>query len=155
MTKKSIPEQIEIRGAVVRDKENRKIEKAENKTEESARFVALVIPELLQELRAVKEKRGKLVVANENTLLKHSNQICDAAGLPRVGVHGLRHSFASLCYSLEVPELITMRMGGWKNPKIVHEIYTHLSKKDIGKHVDSLREFYRKANGNASDPANG
>lgn len=148
-------ERVRIRGAVVRDKANRKIEKTENKTAESARWVALVIPELLEELRAVPEKSGKVVVANENTLLKHAHRICDAAGLPRVGVHGLRHSFASLCYSLQVPALITMRMGGWSNPRTVNEIYTHLSKKDITKHVDSLREFYKNANESGDKPGNG
>lgn len=139
-------ERVRIRGAVVRDRNNKKIEKAENKTAGSARWVALVIPELLEELRAVKDRSGKLVTANENTLLKHANRVCDAAGLPHVGVHGLRHSFASLCYSLQVPERITMRMGGWDNSQTVNEIYTHLAKKDINKHVDSLREFYKNAN---------
>lgn len=146
-------ERVEIRGALVRDRLNKKVEKTENKTKDSTRTLPIFIPELLAELRAVPQKSGKVVVANENTLLKHANRVCDAASVHRVGVHGLRHSFASLCYALtpQVPERIVMQLGGWNNPRTVNEIYTHLSKKEVGKHIDSLREFFKNANGNGND----
>lgn len=136
---------IHIKGAVVRNKNNTKVEKKENKTEAGERTIPIMIPELEAALKAETEKTGKVIVANENTLLKHSNMICDAAGLPRVGMHGLRHSFASLCYSLEVPVKITMQVGGWKDLNTVMKIYTHLAKKDVGKQVEKLTNFYRNA----------
>jgi hypothetical protein len=68
--------------------------------------------------------------------------VCDAAGLPRVGVHGLRHSFASLCYSLGVPAKITMQIGGWSNPQTLTKIYTHLGKKDIAARSKEITGFF-------------
>lgn len=137
-------DRIRIKGAIVRDKNNKRVEKEKNKTEESTRYIPIFIPELKEELQAVQDKCGKVVHANQNTLLEHSDKICAAADVNRVGVHGLRHSFASLCYSLNVPMKITMQIGGWDNPKTVSDIYTHLSKKDINKHVDSLKDYFKK-----------
>lgn len=142
---------IRIAGAVVWDKHGHKVEKSQNKTEGSTRWVPIFIPELTQELSAAHRKTGKLVTANRNTILRHSDAICEAIGAPKVGVHGLRHSFASLCYSLNVPMKITMQVGGWSDPKIVSDIYTHLSQKNINEQVDSLKKFFINANKNAND----
>jgi len=136
---------IYVKGALVRDKENQKVEKKENKTAKSTRYVPIFIPELQQALRDVQDKAGKVVVANENTLLEHANQVCDSAGLPRVGVHGLRHSFASLCYSLEIPVKVTMQIGGWSDMGTVMRIYTHLAQKDVSKNASKLADFFKNA----------
>ena len=143
-------ERIEIRGALVHDRHNKPVEKAENKTDESSRFIPIFIPELREALEAVEDKTGKVVKANNNTLTRHSDEVCATAGVNPVGMHGLRHSFASLCYSLNVPMKITMQIGGWKNPKIVSDIYTHLAKKDLTKHVDELKDFFNNAKNNAN-----
>lgn len=144
-------ERIEVRGALVHDRNNKPVEKAKNKTDESSRFIPIFIPELLEALEAVEDKTGKVVKANKNTLTRHSDKVCAAAGVDPVGMHGLRHSFASLCYSLNVPMKITMQIGGWKNSKIVSDIYTHLAKKDLTKHVDELKKFFNNANEIAND----
>ena len=86
-------ERIRIRGAIVRDKHNKPVEKEKNKTEDSTRFIPIFIPELKAALTAVTDKTGKVVTINENTLFRHANAVCDAAGVNRVGTHGLRHSF--------------------------------------------------------------
>jgi len=134
---------VYIKGAVVRDKNNQKVEKKENKTDKSSRYVPLFIPELQKALRDEPNKTGKVVTANENTLLEHANSVCDAAGIPRVGVHGLRHSFASLCYSLNVPVKVTMQIGGWSDYSTVMRIYTHLAQKDVSKHAQEITQFFQ------------
>lgn len=137
---------IRIKGAMVRDRNNRKVDKGQNKTEQSARYIPIFIPELKQALEAVQDKTGKVVAANQNTIWEHANAVCDAAGLPRVGIHGLRHSFASLAYSLNVPIKITMRFGGWADYNTVMKIYTHLAKKDVGKYGTEIADFFKNAN---------
>ena len=134
-----------IKGAVVRDKNNQKVEKKENKTAKSARYVPVAIPELHAALKDVKNKSGKVVVANQNTILEHANRVCDAAGVPRVGVHGLRHSFASLCYSLDIPIKHTMQIGGWSDYSTIMRIYTHLAQKDVAKNTSKLSSFFENA----------
>lgn len=143
-------DRIRIKGAMVRDKNNKKVDKAENKTEESARFIPIFIPELKKALNEVEDKTGKVVTANENTILEHADKVCDKAGLHHVGVHGLRHSFASLAYSLEVPIKITMQIGGWSDYNTVMKIYTHLAKKDVGKYSSEISQFFKNANKNAN-----
>lgn len=35
------------------------------------------------------------------------------------------------------------RIGGWSDPKILHEIYTHLSAKNLNMKKDKMYEFYK------------
>ena len=131
---------IRVEGAAVLDETNSLVQKAENKTDASRRTVHIVIPRL-EEL--IKGKKGLLVTEHHNTLYRQINKVCEGAGLPLVGVHGLRHSFASLAYHLGWSEAATMREGGWSNSKTVHEIYTHLAAQDLDAAVLKMREFYK------------
>ena len=70
------------------------------------------------------------------------NKLCVKNGLPPVGVHGLRHSFASLAYHLGWSELTTMREGGWSDPSVVHNIYTHLAAQDANEDIKRMKKFY-------------
>ena len=136
---------IQIKGAVVRDENNQYVAKDDNKTVESARYIPIFIPELRAALEAVEDKTGRVVTARPNTVYRNVNSLCKSLGLPEVGNHGLRHSFASLCYSLEIPVKITMQLGGWSDYNTVMRIYTHLSKKDVGKYTSELEQFYKNA----------
>ena len=75
-------------------------------------------------------------------IYRQINRVCAANGLPKVGNHGLRHSFASLAYHLGIPEKIAMEIGGWEDSKVMHDIYTHLSKKDIAKRSQQFSDFF-------------
>ena len=70
------------------------------------------------------------------------NEICKAHGLPEVGVHGLRHSFASLAYHLQIPEKIAMEIGGWSDDGTMRKIYTHLAQKDIAERARDFSNFF-------------
>jgi len=70
-------------------------------------------------------------------------------------VHGLRHSFASLAYHLNIPEKITMEMGGWSDPGTMHKKYTHIAKSDISRYQTAMADFYaKKGSKNANENAN-
>lgn len=133
---------IHICRTVVRGKNNNYVVKDKTKTEESDRYIPIFIPELKAALEAVPDKTGKVVPYNPNSVYRRANTVCRHLGFPEVGQHGLRHSFASLCYSLEVPLRITMRLGGWKNERVVSEIYTHLDKMHVGKQIEKLEQFF-------------
>lgn len=134
---------IHIHSAMVRDKNNKKVDKPVTKTASSTRYIPIFIPALKSALNHASVKKGKVITANENTLLEHSNAVCDKAGLPRVGVHGLRHSFASLAYSLEIPIKVTMQIGGWSDMNTIMKVYTHLAQKDVGKQSEKLYSFFQ------------
>lgn len=88
--------------------------------------------------------RGGRSYPPPNGLWRKSNDVCEANGLPKVGVHGLRHSFASLAYSLGFKEEECMRIGGWSDYRIMHEIYTHLAARDLAARVKEMENFYKE-----------
>lgn len=136
---------IRVSGAVVRDENNEIVAKETNKTRNSARTVRIVIPALKTALEAVEDKTGQVASGTVNGLRSAINRVCASAGLPEVGVHGLRHSFASLCYHLDISEMETMKRGGWSNLATVHEIYTHISEADHLEADEKLLSFFENA----------
>jgi integrase len=130
---------IHVRGASVYDSNGQFVTKATNKNASSTREVHIVIPRLETLLNGLV---GALVTVKPNTPYIEINRICKAVGLPQVGVHGLRHSFASLAYHLGWSEATTMREGGWSNSKTVHDIYTHLAAQDANADIERMRQFY-------------
>lgn len=132
-------ETIYIHGATVIGEGNKKVDKEYGKTSASTRTVHIVIPRITD---LVKNMEGRLITTNPTTLYGSINCVCRNAGLPEVGVHGLRHSFASLAYHLKWSEMTTMREGGWSDPKVVHEIYTHLAEQDANADIQAMRDFY-------------
>lgn len=145
LTKKSIDLKnglIKVSGSVVYDKDSKKVDKKTNKNSTSARTIPIVIPRLRKLLENAEYVDGKLFACNPNTLWRQINSICRRAELPEVGVHGLRHSFASLGYHLKISELEIMELGGWSDYETVHKVYTHLAQLDRLKSRNKFAEFF-------------
>lgn len=142
---------ITVRGAVV-PSVNGFVSKRSNKNETSARSVPIMMPELMEALSSVPEhdRSGRVVQCSAGTLCNRINRACRAAGVPEVGTHGLRHSFASLAYHLGMSELETMEIGGWADTQTMHKIYTHLAAADRLTAENKMTEFYKSANKNAN-----
>jgi len=134
---------IHVSGSMVIDRDNNLVEKKANKNTASTRVVPIMIPRL-QELIDASDKGPDepYVDIRFNKLYNHINTVCRHAGLPEVGVHGLRRSFASLAYHLGWQERKTMAIGGWDDWETMHKIYIHLSSKDLSEAADSMRAFY-------------
>jgi len=132
---------VTVRRSVVKGEDGFVI-KDTNKTDSSTRVVPIIIPQLIDALKAQKDKSGLVCKANPNTLYRQINKLCEATGLPQVGVHGLRHSFASLCHHIGIPEMECAKMGGWSDLSTMRKIYTHLSKDQLDDAADQLRRFF-------------
>lgn len=130
---------ITVSGAAVYDKDGNFVRKDTNKNVSSQRVVPIVIPRLRELLEGLS---GQLITSKPNTTYVQVNRLCEANGLPLVGVHGLRHSFASLAYHLGWSEATTMQVGGWSDSKVVHNIYTHLADMDKNKDIKKMQRFY-------------
>lgn len=149
---------IHVRGAVVPDRDHKMVKKAENKNTTSRRDVPIIEP-LHRALSAVENKTGRVVPQHPATMLTRINAACAAAGVPEVGCHGLRHSFASLCQILNMPPIAIMEIGGWKDRATMDKIYTHVSKRSKEKYSSQFTEHFKdrktKKNGqNANADAN-
>lgn len=133
---------IETAGSRVMDERNQWVEKDTQKTETSCRRIPLLIPELRQAIREQHQEHGKLLNAHQMTLRREVERTCKRAGVPRVTVHQLRHSFASLSAHLGIPKEISMEIGGWSNDKTMAEVYTHVCRADIERYKNEMYYFY-------------
>lgn len=132
---------LRVNGAAVLDENGKLVRKKETKNKTSRRIVPIIPP--LKEALEEADRTGEYVVTLKLTkIYDHINRVCEDSGLPKVGVHGLRHSFASLAYHLKLPEKVAMEIGGWANDQTMRKIYTHLAKEDLEKHAQSFTSFF-------------
>lgn len=131
---------IRVHSAIVKDEDGNKVRKS-TKTSSSTRNVPILIPELKE---ALDRERGNGTVAKyaTNTLYRKINKVCDELGFCRTGLHGLRHSFASLCYFCRVPSKISMQIGGWSSERTMMQIYTHIAEADVVEQSKILSDFF-------------
>lgn len=139
-------ESIKVSGAVVFDENGDLVEKKTNKNATSQRTVPILIPRLLELLKAEPNKNGRVVTVAPTTIRRHLENACAAAGLPVINTHGLRHTFASVAYMLNMPERVVMQIGGWSNTSTMHKIYIRLSEHYISNEAQRLKEFFTVSN---------
>lgn len=130
---------IHVNKASVMNDGNVFVSKPTTKTEASTRDIPIMIPRLLE----IMPKKGKLVTISTTSLRDRINRICAANGLPLVGCHGLRRSFASLGYHLNWSERMVMQIGGWSTLQTVHSFYIKLYDVDRDESVKTMKDFYR------------
>ena len=133
---------MKIQGAVVRNENLQYVYKKENKNTSSRRTVPIMIPQLKAALLAADHSTDRVVPMLPNAIRNGINRTCRSAGLPEVGIHGLRHSFASLAYHLGMPEKVAMQIGGWENDATMKKIYTHVAKSDVMKYQNLMADFF-------------
>lgn len=148
-----------VSGAGVLNEDHKIIRKKETKNCTSRRPVPIIAP-LRTALEAAEPKTGPIYKRSVNWLYRNVNRACADCGLPQVGVHGLRHSFASLAYHLKMPEATTMEIGGWADPGTMRKIYTHIAQKDRQDYGTAFTAFFtapipapENQNGNENDNA--
>lgn len=135
---------LRVNGSAVLDEHGELIRRQETKNKTSRRVVPIIPP--LQAALEEADRHGEYVVTcTANSIYKRIMRICEENDLPFVGIHGLRHSFASLAYHLNIPEKIAMQIGGWANDETMKKIYTHLAQDDIAKHSQAFNHFYADA----------
>lgn len=146
---------IKVRGSVVPGEDHKMIQKETNKNSTSRRDVPIIDP-LYAALMAVETKQGKVVPQHPATVWRQINEACAAAGVPEVGCHGLRHSFASLCHSLGIPAQAAMEIGGWADRTTMDRIYTHVSKRDKNSYQNAFTQHFvpSQKDENANENAN-
>lgn len=130
---------IHVRGAAVRG-ESGLVHKATNKNSTSRRDVPIFLPRLLELIPA----EGEYIVPQCTTNLRDGiNLVCRKNGLPEVGIHGLRHSFASIALiTLQMPTKTVMQLGGWATDTVMRDIYTHYAREERQKDAAKLIEYF-------------
>lgn len=133
---------IRVHGAVVRGEDGSLVYKNENKNLSSRRVVPFLIPQLRDAVMAADKSSEFVVTCKPDVMLPAINKVCRENGLPEVGMHGLRRSFASLAYHLGISEEVTMRAGGWSDITTMRKIYTKISEADIRNQGKMYESFF-------------
>ena len=135
-----------IVGSAVKADDGTLVQRKENKNTSSRRTVPFLIPQLKEAiLQADFDPEEYLYPHYSNVLRLNINRICATVGLPKVGIHGLRRSFASLCYHLGVSEAVTMIAGGWSDIHTMRKIYTKVSEEDLKQQAEIFTGFFKNA----------
>lgn len=137
---------IHVRGSAVLDESGHLTQKPTNKTRASRRDIPIIIPRLQELAEDATDKDAYIYTFSPTFLYEDVNRVCRRCGFPEIGVHGLRHSFASLAYHVGVPEKIAATIGGWDDYATMHNIYTHLAQSDLAKSASAMRDFFAPKN---------
>lgn len=140
---------VHVRGALVMG-ESGAVKKSTNKNASSTRRVDIIIPQLYDALKAVKEKKGPVVTVSFQTMFRHTKLACQRAGVTVVGNHGLRYSCASLAYYLGIPERNLMAMCGWSDYTTMHKIYIRISQDQVRNSFSTMENFFASHGSNES-----
>lgn len=134
---------ITVKGARVRGLDG-DVMKSTNKNQTSTRPVPIMIPQLRDALKAVPDKTGPVVNIKGGTLLDDIKRACKRAGVTVVSNHGLRHSFASLCYFLEIPQRQIQEWGGWGDTSVLNRIYIRLAASMESENQKTFSRFFQE-----------
>lgn len=144
---------ISIERAVVQDEHNQFVEKQETKNASSRRVLSCpdYILNKIRQMQPEKDLRiGSVFTMYPSSLYKHLKKISAAAGIPFVGVHGLRHTNASVMLSLGIVDKVAMQRGGWSTDVTMKRVYQHVFSADKATADDVINDYFdRLVRGNA------
>ena len=136
---------VSITKALVPNEKNEFVTKKTTKTEKSRRVLDL--PDyLISRLEAIQpdlgKRVGRITSLYPNDIYNHLKVICDRNGIPFVGVHGLRHTNASVMLSIGITSKLAMARGGWSNNATMQNIYQHLFSSDTKEADEKINQYF-------------
>lgn len=140
-----IEKEIKIENSLVPDENEKYVEKNEMKNETSRRTLQCpnYILEKLEKYQPDKEKRiGRIFKMDPSVIYNNLKKICEKNGIPFVGVHGLRHTNASVMLSLGIVDKVAMKRGGWATTNTMKTIYQHVFSDDSSTADDLINQYF-------------
>lgn len=99
---------------------------------------------ILTRLAALSGKReGRIFTIHPNNIYKKMKVICEANEIPFVGVHGLRHTNASVMLSLGIIDKVAMARGGWSTDVTMRQVYQHAFASDKDAAGEKIDDFFK------------
>ena len=132
---------------MVPNEDNVYIVKNQTKTTKSKRTINVpdyVISRLEASQGDFDKRVGKITTLHPNSLYDRLKTICDRENIPFVGIHGLRHTNASVMLSIGVTAKMAMARGGWSSNKTMQDVYQHLFSEDKAAADKAINEYFEK-----------
>ncbi len=118
---------IHVSGARVPDQNNKLVFKTSNKNLSSTRDIEM--PEFVAQLMRNRIRddpnRDFIFDLKPNSVLKKFKRLLVNHSLPPYTIHSMRHAFAALMHSQNVPDLYIMEMGGWSSDYVMKKVYEY------------------------------
>ena len=70
--------------------------------------------------------------------VRRMERACDAAGLPRMGFHQLRHSYASALVVANMPLAMVAKLTGHADTRMLERHYAHLAPSDLSRALEAM-----------------
>lgn len=132
---------IEVRGAVVRSTSGM-VQKKTNKSKAGTRPVPILIPRLGELVKEYRDRGEEIPLHGTTTVLRHVHETCARAGVTDVTNHGLRRSFATLCFSEGVNLHVLQQWGGWQDLGTLQKIYIKTAQRDKADAERNMQAFF-------------
>lgn len=136
---------VSVTKALVPDSDNKFVLKNTTKTEKSTRLLSCpdYILTRLDALYPDKSKRsGRIINLYPNDIYNKLKLLCEKHKIPFVGVHGLRHTNASVMLSLGITDKLAMARGGWSSKDTMQSIYQHLFADDKSAADTAINNYF-------------
>lgn len=118
------------------------VHRTQTKTQAGTRTIPIMIPRLLELLQTIPRDSDFVVTLTRKQIYSDSNAICNALGIPPIGCHGLRHSYASACYAAGIDAETARTIGGWADTNTMLKIYTHIAESKKVQATAALTALY-------------
>lgn len=99
------------------------------KTQTSIRDVPL--PGMLAERLRFMRRKGRVIDSTPDALRKALMRACDRAGVPRITLHGLRHSMAAVAATEGVPIKVLQEIMGHAQYSTTADVYAHVDRSAV------------------------
>lgn len=138
---------VSITKALVPNSDSKFVVKNTTKTAKSKRVLNVpdyVISRLEATQSDLSKRVGRITTMHPNDIYNRFKVICDRNEIPFVGVHGLRHTNASVMLSIGVTAKMAMARGGWSSNKTMQDIYQHLFSEDKAAADTAINDYFER-----------
>jgi integrase len=136
---------IHVNHSLVFDKDNKPVLKKQMKNVSSNRVLdcpAYILNKLEKYQPDKTLRNGTVFRIHNNTIYQTPERVSERIGIPFVGVHGLRHTNASVMLSLGIIDKVAMARGGWSTKDTMERIYQHIFRSDKDAADKTINDFF-------------
>lgn len=136
---------IHVNHALVFDKDDNPVLKRQMKNVSSNRVLdcpAYILAKLDAYQPKKELRKGTVFKMHNNTIYQTLERVSKRIGIPFVGVHGLRHTNASVMLSLGIVDKVAMARGGWSTKDTMERVYQHLFKSDKEAADKTINDYF-------------
>ncbi|MCR4671944.1 MAG: site-specific integrase [Lachnospiraceae bacterium] len=110
---------------------------------------SIVYPDFV--IDRLKGRKGWLVDMNPEEVSRHFSRLLKRCGLPHFRFHDLRAYSVSIAHAMGVPDAYIQEWGGWKNDRILKQVYRRTMADKKSEYSDMLNTHFSEiVSGNVS-----